>query len=204
MTGAELRIGVVLEAFLDWPLDEVLPWLRRAAPEVTDIEVGAGGYAPHPHCDVSALLANTAERSAWLDRLARHGIRLDALNAWGNPLHPDQELARRHDEDLRNAIRLAALLGADRVVAMAGLPAGAPGDGVPHFGACGWLPYLEGIYERAVDRAHRAVLDRARRLRRGRSARRAGLPRTAPGHLRVQRGDVPPGRRSRAVDRRQP
>ena len=42
VTGAELRIGVVLEAFLDWPLDEVLPWLRRAAPEVTDIEsVGA-------------------------------------------------------------------------------------------------------------------------------------------------------------------
>ena len=25
----ELRIGVVLEAFLDWPLDRVLAWLRR-------------------------------------------------------------------------------------------------------------------------------------------------------------------------------
>jgi sugar phosphate isomerase/epimerase len=40
------------------------------------------------------------------------------------------------------------LLGADRVVAMAGCPAGAPGDGVPHFGAGGWLPYLEGVYQR--------------------------------------------------------
>jgi sugar phosphate isomerase/epimerase len=148
VTGTELRIGVVLEAFLDWPLGEVLPWLRRAAPEVTDIEVGAGGYAPHPHCDVAALLGSAAARSAWLDLLARHGLRLDALNAWGNPLHPDEDLARRHDEDLRNAIRLAALLGADRVVAMAGCPAGAPGDSVPHFGAGGWLPYLEGVYER--------------------------------------------------------
>ena len=88
MTGAELRIGVVLEAFLDWPLERVLPWLREAAPEVTDIEVGAGGYAPHPHCDVAALLHSPAARTAWLDQLARHGIRLDALNAWGNPLHP--------------------------------------------------------------------------------------------------------------------
>src|SRR5205823_2664053 len=114
--------------------------LRQAAPEITDIEVGAGGYAPHPHCDVAALLDSAAARSAWLDQLARHGIRLDALNAWGNPLHPDEELARRHDEDLRNAIRLAALLGADRVVAMAGCPAGAPGDGVPHFGAGGGCP----------------------------------------------------------------
>jgi len=46
VTGAELRIGVVLEAFLDWPLEDVLPWLREAAPEITDLEVGAGGYAP--------------------------------------------------------------------------------------------------------------------------------------------------------------
>jgi hypothetical protein len=64
VTGAELRIGVVLEAFLDWPLERVLPWLRQAAPEITDIEVGAGGYAPHPHCDVAALLHSATARSA--------------------------------------------------------------------------------------------------------------------------------------------
>src|SRR5881392_1942266 len=94
MAGSpELRIGVVLEAFLDRPLDETLAWLRRATPEITHIEVGAGGYAPHPHCDV-------------------------------------------------------ATLGVTRVVAMAGCPAGQPGDRVPHFGAGGWLPYLEGVYER--------------------------------------------------------
>jgi sugar phosphate isomerase/epimerase len=171
----ELRIGVVLEAFLDWPLDRVLAWLPEAAPEITDIEVGAGGYAPHPHCDVAGLLASAPARAAWLDQIARHGLRLDCLNAWGNPLHPDPDLARSHDEDLRNAIRLAALLGADRVVAMAGCPGATPrapgggegraasaaavrgeavrgegeaGGGVPHFAAGGWLPYLEGVYER--------------------------------------------------------
>jgi len=139
---------VVLEAFLDRPLDDVLGWLRRAAPEVTDIEVGAGGYAPHPHCDVAGLLVSAAARSAWLDQIHGHGLRLDALNAWGNPLHPDPDTARQHDEDLRNAIRLAVLLGVDRIVAMAGCPAAAPGDHVPHFGAGGWLPYLENVYER--------------------------------------------------------
>ena len=104
---AQLRIGVVLEAFLDRPLEDVLAWLAQAAPEITDIEVGAGGYAPHPHCDVAELLHSAQARTAWLDLIARHGLRLDALNAWGNPLHPDEDLARRHDEDLRNAIRLA-------------------------------------------------------------------------------------------------
>ena len=35
----DLRIGVVLEAFLDWPLEQVLSWLPRAAPEITCLEV---------------------------------------------------------------------------------------------------------------------------------------------------------------------
>ena len=36
----------------------------------------------------------------------------------------------------------------DRVVALAGCPGGTVGDRVPHFGAGGWLPYLEGVYQR--------------------------------------------------------
>jgi hypothetical protein len=63
-----LRIGVVLEAFLDWPLDRVMPWLREHAPDVTDLEIGAGGYAPHPHCDVPGLLASDQARTAWRTR----------------------------------------------------------------------------------------------------------------------------------------
>jgi sugar phosphate isomerase/epimerase len=119
-----LSIGVVLEAFLDWPLERVLSWLPEAAPEVTHLEIGAGGYAPHPHCDVAGLLASDQARSAWLGAIAGHGLRVDALNTWGNPLHPDQDLAREHDRALRDAIRLATLLGVDRVVALAGCPGG--------------------------------------------------------------------------------
>jgi hypothetical protein len=80
-SGPALEIGVVLEAFLDWPLHRVLSWLREAAPEVTAIEVGAGGYAPHPHCDVAELLVSPQARQSWLDLVAEHGIRVDALNA---------------------------------------------------------------------------------------------------------------------------
>ena len=146
--AGDLRIGVVLEAFLDWPFEQILSWLPVAAPEITQLEIGAGGYAPHPHCDVAGLLASGQARSAWLAAIARHGLQVDALNAWGNPLHPDQDLAREHDRALRDAIRLATLLGVDRVVALAGCPGGTAGDRVPHFGAGGWLPYLEGVYQR--------------------------------------------------------
>ena len=44
--GTGLRIGVVLEAFLDWPLEQVMAWLRRTAPEVTDLEIGPAGTRP--------------------------------------------------------------------------------------------------------------------------------------------------------------
>jgi sugar phosphate isomerase/epimerase len=147
-TTEDLTIGVVLEAFVDRSLEDVLKFLSTDAPDVSMVEVGAGGYAPNPHCDVDALLASEQQRRDWLALLERYDIGLDALNAWGNPVHPDHDLALRHDRALRQAIRLASVLGADRVVAMAGCPGGDPADHTPHFGAGGWLPYLEGIHDR--------------------------------------------------------
>jgi sugar phosphate isomerase/epimerase len=162
-----VRVGLVTEAFVDRPLPEVCDWLAEHAPGLTDLEVGAGGYAPPGHCDTAALLADAALRRGYLDAIAERGFRLAALNVWGNPLHPDAALARAHDAGLRDAVRLARLLGVDRVVALAGCPAGAPGDTVPDFAAGGWLPYLEAVAERqwqdAVEPYWRDVAAFARR-----------------------------------------
>ena len=141
-----LRLGVVLEALVSHPFPSVLDWLNEAAPEITTLELGTGGYAPHPHCDRERLLRENRFRVAWQREITTRELRIGALNVWGNPLHPDADLAARHDSDLRDTIRLAAELGVDRVVAMAGCPAGAPGDRTPHFAAGGYLPYLEGVY----------------------------------------------------------
>ena len=143
-----MRLGVVLEAFVDRTLDDTLELLASVAPQVTALEIGVGGFAPAPHCDVQGLLRDEAARRDWLSRIEERGLSVAALNVSGNPLDPDPAVARRHDEELRDAVRLAAALGVDRVVAMAGCPAGAPGDRTPHFDAGGWLPYLAGIGER--------------------------------------------------------
>jgi len=142
-----MRLGLVTEAFIDRPLPELMDWLRDAAPGLTELEVGAGGYAPPGHCDTAALLADAGRRRAYLAEAADRGFRIAALNVWGNPLHPDRAVAEAHDRGLRDAVRLAAALGVDRVVAMAGCPAGAAGDRTPDFAAGGWLPYLEGVAE---------------------------------------------------------
>jgi sugar phosphate isomerase/epimerase len=148
-----MRLGVVLEGLLDRTLDDALELLARTAPEVTDLEVGVGGFAPAPHCDAALLLRDDEARHAWLRRIETAGFRVSALNVSGNPLHPDPAVAGKHDEELRDAIRLAALLGVDRIVAMAGCPAGTTGDRTPHFDAGGWLPYLAGVYERQWESA---------------------------------------------------
>jgi sugar phosphate isomerase/epimerase len=140
-----IRLGLVTEAFIDRPLEAVMDWLVRAAPEITDLEIGAGCYAPTDHCDRVALLADAAARGRWLTAIEQRGLRVAALNAWGNPLHP--QIGARHDAELRETIRLAAELGVDTLVAMAGCPGAADGDPVPHFAGGGWLPYLEGVYE---------------------------------------------------------
>ena len=138
-------IGLVTEAFADRPLVDVMDWLAREAPAVKDLEIGAGGYAPTTHCDMPTLLRDEAARKRWLGDIESRGFRVSALNVWGNPLHPDEAIASKHDSDLRDSIRLAAMLGVDRVVALAGCPPGHSGDRAPHFAGGGWLPYLEDI-----------------------------------------------------------
>jgi sugar phosphate isomerase/epimerase len=140
-----MRLGVVLEAFVDRTLDDTLELLSSTAPQVTALEVGVGGFAPAPHCDAARLLQNDRARRDWASRVEDRGFVVSALNVSGNPLDPDVAVARRHDEELRNAVRLAAALGVERVIAMAGCPAGATGDRTPHFDGGGWLPYLAGI-----------------------------------------------------------
>jgi sugar phosphate isomerase/epimerase len=145
------RVGLVAEAFADQPLAEVMDWLVGEVPEVTDLEIGTGGYAPTGHCDLNLLLRDASERRDWLGEITGRGLRIGALNVWGNPLHPDPDIAKKHASDLRDTIRLAAEIDVDRVVALAGCPAGAAGDRTPHFDGGGWLPFLEGVYESQWD-----------------------------------------------------
>ena len=70
----------------------------------------------------------------------------------GQSASPGSPGAARHDRDLRDSIRLAAALGVNRLVALAGCPGASRHDHTPHFAAGGWLPYLEGIYEQEWER----------------------------------------------------
>jgi sugar phosphate isomerase/epimerase len=148
MVGLKPKIGLVTEPLIGKPLGEVMDWLVAEVREITGLEIGTGAYAPTNHCDMPRLLRESGARRAWASEITARGLEIAAFNCWGNPLHPDEEIARAHDAALRNTIRLTSELGVDRIVGMAGCPAGTAGDKTPHFAGGGWLPYLESIYER--------------------------------------------------------
>lgn len=129
----------------DRSLDEVAGWAAETG-LIQDLEIGVGGYSPAPHCDARKLLGDPKALRQWQASVDHRGLGVSALNVSGNPLHPNPELAKSHDHDLRQAIRLASALGVNRIVAMSGCPGAGPADrSAPHFSGGGWLPDLERI-----------------------------------------------------------
>jgi sugar phosphate isomerase/epimerase len=139
-----MRIALLTDALESRRQEEAFAWCAERG--IAGVELGVGGYSPAPHLDLEALLANESERERLAERLDEHGLEIVALNASGNPLHPDTATARDHDRALRGAIELAAILEVPRVVAMSGCPGG-PGDGWPVFAGGAWLPDMEGLFD---------------------------------------------------------
>ena len=140
-----VRIGLLTDGLAHMDLESVLSWCEER--EIRALELGVGGYSPAPHLDARALLEDRAARAELAARLRHAGAEVAALNASGNPLHPDAAVGAQHDRALRDALRLAATLEVDRVVAMSGCP-GAPGAGSwPIFAGGAWLPDMEGLAE---------------------------------------------------------
>jgi len=118
-------VALLTDALAHRSLGEVEAWCAERG--IGALEIGVGGYSPAPHV---AALPGTLE--------------VVALNASGNPLHPDPAVAARHDAALRTALELAARHGIPRVVAMSGCP----GAGAwPMFAGGAWLPDMEGLWD---------------------------------------------------------
>ena len=144
-----MRIGLVLEAFLDRPARRRARPARRARPEVTDLEVGVGGFAPAPHCDVAAAAADAsaARSGGWPgSRRAASASRPSTCRATRSTRTADSARGTTASFATRSGSRpCSASTGSSRWPAAR---PGAPGDRTAHFDAGGWLPYLAGIYER--------------------------------------------------------
>ncbi|MDO4900586.1 sugar phosphate isomerase/epimerase [Actinomyces sp.] len=115
-----LNYGAYTACLSDRPLEAALDVLNEAG--LTGAEVNVGGFIPSPHCPVDTLLASKTARDDYLGVFAERGMRLSGLNTSGNPTSPLPAEGIKHAEDIRNAIKLAGLLGVGEIVTMSGTP----------------------------------------------------------------------------------
>lgn len=127
-----MRIGVFSDSLPNLNRQELFDWC--ATHGIADVELGVGAWGPwpRPHLDL-ATISTRAERDRLSGELRHHGLRLSAVNAAGNLLHPDP--AKRADAQarFRAAVELAVALGVQRVVTMSGCPAGPGGASLSVF-----------------------------------------------------------------------
>ena len=134
-----MQIGLLTDSLSTMTRAEALEVAAGLGIETVEIGLGGthGGWSPAPHADLAALLADPAARAALRRDVTSRGLRLEAFNAAGNPLHPVD--GARDDRVLRGALQLAEDLEVGTVVTMSGLPA-APGDRFPAWITTVWPP----------------------------------------------------------------
>lgn len=134
-----MQLGLLTDSLSTLSRLEALDLAVELGIETVEIGLGGahGGWSPAPHADLVELLDDPAARRRLQSDITDRGLRLEALNAAGNPLHP--VLGERDDAVLRGALRIAEDLGVDTVVTMSGLPA-APGDSFPAWITTVWPP----------------------------------------------------------------
>ena len=127
-----MRIGLFTDGLRHRSRRDALTW--AADHGITDVEMSVGTWGARTHLDLGRLLHDGTARDELRRDLDDAGIRFSAVNAASNPLHPDPAARAEAQAAVRGAVELAALLGIDRVVTMAGSPGGRTGGGIGVFG----------------------------------------------------------------------
>ena len=139
-----MKLGVYTAVLHDRSLREALETIASLGLE--GAEINAGGFLPTPHLPVKELLSGEVSPQGYLKVFDETGVSIAGLNCNGNPLHADPEVGPEDAEDLRNAIKVAGLLGVDRVVTMSGLPAAHAGGQWPAWHVNTWdSGYLDSL-----------------------------------------------------------
>jgi sugar phosphate isomerase/epimerase len=107
-------------------------WCAERGIEDVELGVGAWGPWPRPHLDL-ATIGSGAERDRLSGELREFGLRLSAVNAAGNLLHPHADKRADAQARFRAAVDLAVAMKVNRVVTMSGCPAGAGGGALGVF-----------------------------------------------------------------------
>ena len=131
-----MKIGIVSDSLANLPFEACLDAATELG--IEGVEVNTGNWSSAPHLDLDLLVESAGARREFLRAFERRGLTLAALNANGNQLHPVD--GARQAETVDRTVRLAGMLGVDKVCLMSGLPGAAPGETTPNWIVSAWPP----------------------------------------------------------------
>ncbi|HSW50854.1 MAG TPA: sugar phosphate isomerase/epimerase [Bryobacteraceae bacterium] len=134
-----MRIGVFTALLANLSLDQVIEKLKSLG--ISTVELGTGNYPGGPHCKLE-LLESRQGLKEFKQKLDDNGITVSALSCHGDPLHPNREISRAHQEVNRKTILLAEKLGVPVVVDFSGCPGDSDGAKCPNWVTAAWPPHF--------------------------------------------------------------
>jgi sugar phosphate isomerase/epimerase len=140
-----MKLGVLTVLFQSLPLAQALD--KLVALGVEAVELGTGNYPGKHHCDPEELLADRALVKTLKSSIEDRGLMISALSQHGNPLHPDENVARAAHETWRHTAELAELLDVRVVNAFSGCPGDHDGALYPNWVTCPWPDDFSRVLE---------------------------------------------------------
>ena len=125
--GAFINVDFPTKETIDEALDEC------AALGMDAVEIGGGGLIPKNFMDPKALLEDDQARKTFVSKIEKRGLFISAISVHGNMAHPQKQYAEQHQQDFRDAVRLASKIGVDRVITFAGCPGSSDNDMHPNW-----------------------------------------------------------------------
>jgi Sugar phosphate isomerases/epimerases len=132
-----MKLGVLTNIVgTDMSLKEALAYFKGMGIQM--VEIGAGGYPGKDHCDPGVLLNDETAFNDFVNTVKESGLEISALSCHGNPVHPNKEIAKQFDDDMRNTILMAEKLGIHQINCFSGCPGDSDGSAYPNWVTCAW------------------------------------------------------------------
>ena len=132
-----MQVGLLTVLFAEQTLENVIDYIKEH--NVHAIELGTGNYPNPAHCDLG-MLENDTKLSDFKKLIADKGMTISSLSCHGNPLHPNEEIAKANRDVERKTVLLAEKLGIERVNNFSGCPGDSPAAKYPNWVTCYWPP----------------------------------------------------------------
>ena len=131
-----MKLGVFTTLLSNRSLEEALKYFTSLGIEM--VEIGAGGYPGSDHANPGELLNDEKALNDFKALIKKYNVEISALSCHGNPVHPNEDIAKDFDDDIRNTILLAEKLGLHQINTFSGCPGDCETAKYPNWVTCPW------------------------------------------------------------------